>query len=78
MPAEFEQIPGITDDPVMRLVFSGQAKTYRDAEDFYLNQSLGEIASLAGSDMTDEELAQHPLFQMLVRNATPGWEDSLW
>jgi hypothetical protein len=70
-------LPGAIDDPVMVLLFQGQAETLHEAEELYINASLPEVVRLAASDLTNEQLAEHPLIQLLVAHGSRGWEDSL-
>ncbi len=77
MDQELEEIPGVTDDPVLRLILSGRAKELDEAEELYLNESLPAIFELIGSPLTNDELERHPLMQLLLRRGTRGREDSL-
>jgi hypothetical protein len=70
-------IPGVTDDPVIRLLLSGEAKTLHEAEEKYLDSAMPEILELFGSSMTREELLRHPLLQLLHAHGSRGWEDSI-
>ena len=40
MSPEFEEIPGITDDPVLRLILEGRADNLHQAEELYLDHSV--------------------------------------
>jgi hypothetical protein len=76
--AEWAEIAhALGDDPVARLLLTGQAQTLYEAEEMYLNASLAEVERLCGSDMTNEELERHPLIRLLVAHGSRGWEDSL-
>jgi hypothetical protein len=77
MDFEFDSIPGVTDDPVIRLFLSGRAKDLHEAEELYLDESLPQILELLQQPMTDEELANHPLFTLLRSHGSRGREDSL-
>ena len=70
-------IPGITDDPVLRLILEGRAANLYEAEEIYLNESLDEIIRLIGSPIDNETLLKNPLMQLLAAHGTRGWEDSL-
>jgi hypothetical protein len=72
-----EHIPGITDDPVLRLILDGRAATLHEAEELYLDASLDEISRLIASPMDNETLLRHPLMQLLASHGNRGWEDSL-
>jgi hypothetical protein len=72
-----ENIPGVTDDPVIRLIFTGRAKDLDEAEEIYLDESLPEILELLRKPIPDEELARHPLMSLLRVRGSRGWEDSL-
>ena len=70
-------IPGVTDDPVIRLLLNGEAKTLHEAEEKYLDSAMPEILELLASPLSDEELAKHPLLQMIRAHGSRGWEDSI-
>ena len=73
----YDPIPGVTDDPVFRLLLSGEAKTLHEAEEKYLDSAIPEILELLRSPLSDEELARHPLLQMIRAHGSRGWEDSI-
>lgn len=70
-------IPQIDDDPVLRYLLSGEAKTLHEAEELYLDASMPEILRLLESPLSDEELANHPLMLLLRSHGSRGWEDSV-
>ena len=70
-------IPEIDDDPVIRLLWRGEAQTLHEAEEQYLNASLDEAIALLHTSLSDEELGEHPLFVMYRRHGSRAWEDSL-
>ena len=70
-------IPELDNDPVLRLLWRGEARTVHEAEELYLNASLPEVIRLLQSPLSDEELGRHPLFVMYRRRSSRGWEDSL-
>ena len=49
MSSSGDHVPGVTDDPVLRLILNGRATNLHDAEKIYLNESLDEIFSLIAS-----------------------------
>jgi hypothetical protein len=71
------EIPGLTDDPVARLILEGQAQSLDEAEELYLNRSLAAVLELLRSPLPNELLAEHPLMRLLVTRGSRGWEDSL-
>ncbi|HVC92333.1 MAG TPA: hypothetical protein VND64_01520 [Pirellulales bacterium] len=77
MTPETYDIPGVTDDPVLRLIFNGEAATLHDAEELFLNASLADIARLIASPMGNDALLCHPLMRLLASHGSRGWEDSL-
>ena len=77
MADEREDIPGVTDDPVLQLILSGRAKTLDEAEELYLAESLPAIVALIGSPLTNDELERHPLLALLRSRGMRGREDSL-
>lgn len=72
-----DPIPGVTDDPVIRLLLSGEVRTLHEAEEKYLDSAIPEILDLLRSSLTDEELAIHPLLLMIRAHGSRGWEDSI-
>jgi hypothetical protein len=72
-----DPIPGVTDDPVIRLLLSGEAKTLHEAEEIYLDSAIPEILELLRGPLSDEELARRPLLQMIRAHGSRGWEDSI-
>jgi hypothetical protein len=77
METKNEEIPGVTDDPVLRLILDGKARTLDEAEDIYLDESLPELLELLRKPIPDEELAGHPLMTLLRVRGSRGREDSL-
>jgi hypothetical protein len=77
MNIEDELIPGVTDDPVLRLILDGKARTLDEAEEIYLDESLPEIVELLGQAIPDDELARHPLLTLLRVRGSRGREDSI-
>jgi hypothetical protein len=69
-------IPGVTDDPVLRLLLTGKAKNLDEAEEMYLDDSLPEVLELLRQQLSDEELARHPLLTLLRVRGSRGREDS--
>ena len=66
-----------TDDPVLKLLLSGQARSLEEAEEAYLDASLPEFYALLNGPLSDEELEHHPLVSLLVSRGSRAWEDSL-
>ena len=65
------------DDPVIQLLYCGEAQTLHEAEEQYLDQALPEILSLIGSSLSNNELARHPLLHLILAHGSRSWEDSL-
>lgn len=72
-----DRVPGVTDDPVLRLILTGRAANLDEAEEMYLDESLPEVLELLRQPITDAELAQHPLLTLLRVRGSRGREDSL-
>jgi hypothetical protein len=72
-----DHIPGVTDDPVIRLLYSGEARTLYEAEEKYLDVAIPEILEMLRSPIRNEELARHPLLSLVLAHGSRGWEDSL-
>jgi hypothetical protein len=72
-----DRIPGVTDDPVIRLLYSGEAYTLYEAEEKYLDAAIPAILELLESPLTNEELARHPLLSLILAHGSRGWEDSI-
>lgn len=77
MSAEPEHIPGVTDDPVLRLILDGRAASLHEAEELYLDSSLDEISRLVAGPLDNDALLRHPLIRLLAAHRSRGWEDSL-
>jgi hypothetical protein len=67
----------VTDDPVLRLILAGKARTLDAAEEMYLDESLPDVLELLRKPIPDEELAEHPLMLLLRIRGSRGREDSL-
>ena len=72
-----EEITYLTDDPVLRLILDGRAKTLDEAEEIYLDESLPAVLELLQRPISDEELADHPLMTLVRVRGSRGREDSL-
>ena len=66
-----------TGDPVADLILHGEARTVEQAEELYLERSLGEIVRLVESPLSDAEFRRHPLIELLMARGSRGFEDSL-
>src|SRR5262249_5359437 len=77
MPPESDHIPGVTDDPVLRLILSGRVNTLDEAEELFLDESLPAIIQLIGSPLSNAELERHPRLVLLRSRGMRGREDSL-
>ncbi|HXD86862.1 MAG TPA: hypothetical protein VN641_10220 [Urbifossiella sp.] len=72
-----EDATTLTNDPVARILLSGQAQTLHEAEEMYLDACLPEVVRLLQSGLSDEELGRHPLMRMLRAHGSRGWEEGL-
>ncbi len=72
-----QQIPGVTDDPVIQYLLRGEARTLHEAEEKYLDAAIPEILELLRGPLTNEELSRHPLLNLVRAHGSRGWEDSL-
>jgi hypothetical protein len=63
-------------DPVLRLIYTGRAQNLDEAEEIYLEESMPEVFRLIGSSMSNAELQEHPLMQLLYQRRMRGLEDS--
>ena len=54
MSFDSETIPGVTDDPVLRLILVGRASTLHDAEGWHLDGALDDISRLIASPLDDD------------------------
>ena len=77
MEPQRDEVPGVTDDPVLRLILVGKARSLDEAEEIYLDESMPQVLELLRSPIADEELAQHPLLRLLRVRGSRGREDSL-
>jgi len=64
-------------DPIFRLLASGEARTLAEAEEKYLDAALPEAYALLESGLSHEELERHPLMVMYRVHGSRGWEDSI-
>ena len=65
-------------DPVERLRLTGVAATVAEAEEIVLNTSLDTVSDLLRSDMSDDELARHPLLALYrARGSRPREDEPL-
>lgn len=72
-----DDIPGVTDDPVLRRVLSGEARTLDEAEEQYLDAALPEVYALLARPVPDADLARDPLLTLLRTRGGRPREDSL-
>lgn len=72
-----DEIPGVTDDPVIRMLLRGEAQTLHEAEEKYLDAAIPAILDLLGGPLSNEELARHPLLNLVLAHGSRGWEDSI-
>lgn len=72
-----ETVPGITDDPVIRLLLEEKAKSLHEAEEKYLDSAIPEILELLAGPLSNEELSRHPLLNLMLAHGSRGWEDSI-
>jgi hypothetical protein len=77
MNSESDAIPGVTDDPILRLILGGKARNLDEAEEMYLDGSLPDILDLLRQPISDDELGRHPLMTLLRVRGSRGREDSL-
>jgi hypothetical protein len=77
VPGKAVKLLAVITDPVERMLLTGQADTVFEAEEKYLDAAHGEVLRLLASSLSDDELANHPLFKMFRSYGSPGREDSL-
>ena len=70
-------VPSVADEPIIRCFYSEEAKALYKAEERYLDSAIPEVLALLGSELTNEELANHPLLMMYLNHCSRRWEDSL-
>jgi hypothetical protein len=70
-------ITGVTDDPVIQLLLRGEARTLYEAEEKYLDAAIPEILDLLRSPLSNDELARHPLLNLVLAHGSWDWEDSI-
>jgi hypothetical protein len=71
-----DDIP-VADDPVIQLLLRGEARTLHEAEEKYLDAAIPEILELLRGPLSNDELAKHPLLNLVRAHGSRGWEDSL-
>jgi hypothetical protein len=69
--------PAELDDPVLNLMLAGRAATLDDAEELYLDESMGTVLELIGGPLSNDELVRQPLMKLLLARGMRGREDSL-
>jgi len=71
----------VADDPITKLLLTGQVTTVHEAEAKYLNENVEliteQVIKLVASDLSEEELSLHPLAMLLRGHGSRLWEDSL-
>jgi hypothetical protein len=72
-----DPIPGVIDDPVIQLLLRGKAQTLHEAEEKYLDAAIPEVLDLLRGPLSNNELARHPLLQLMLAHGSRGWEDSI-
>jgi hypothetical protein len=77
MPPDRESLGELENDPVVRLLLRGEARTALEAEEMYLNACMPEVIRLLEGPLSDEELGNHPLMVLFRTHGSRGWEDSL-
>ena len=70
-------IPGVTDDPVIQLLLRGEAEKLHEAEEKYLDAALPQILELIGGPLDNVALSRHPLLNLVLAHGSRGWEDSI-
>src|SRR5713101_334859 len=63
MQASHIGVPGVTDDPIIRLLLEEKARTLHEAEEMYLDSAIPEILELLASPLDNQELSNHPLLK---------------
>jgi hypothetical protein len=77
MTHEQDDVTHLSSDPVAQLLLRGNAETLREAEELYLDTCLPQVVRLLESGLSDKELGDHPLMQMLRSHGSRGWEESV-
>jgi hypothetical protein len=77
MPAEHRDISDIINDPVIQLLLCGEVETLHEAEEKYLDAAIPEILDLLSGPLSNDELAGHPLLNLVLTHGSRGWEDSV-
>jgi hypothetical protein len=71
----------VVNDPIMRLLLTGQALNIREAERKFLDDNVDSITEqvieLVASNLSEDELSLHPLTMLLRSHGSRHWEDSL-
>ena len=67
----------ILEDPIVKLLLSGEADNPSAAERIYLDSHIADIVALVKSPLSEAEFRRHPLIMMLFSHGSREWEDSL-
>ena len=62
---------------MIQYLFRGEVQTLHDAEERYLNDAIPEILELLRSPLSNQELSEHPLLNLILAHGGRGKEDSL-
>jgi hypothetical protein len=62
---------------VEELLLSGAAQSASEAEHQFLDAHLDEITDLIG-ELSEEEIRDNEIVQLLMSHGSRPWEDSLW
>jgi hypothetical protein len=77
MAAANESISGFEEDQVVQLLLRGEAQTLHEAEEKFLNAAIPDLLKLLAGSLRKEELARHPLLNLVLAHGSRGWEDSV-
>ena len=65
------------EDILVDLLVRGEARSLHDAEEKYLDAAIPEMLALLAGPLRNDELAKHPLLNMVRAHGSRGWEDSI-
>jgi hypothetical protein len=67
----------LSSDMVAQLLLRGEAETFRQAEERYLDSCLPEVVGLLQSGFSDQELGRHSIMRTLRAHGSRGWGEAV-
>jgi hypothetical protein len=75
--SDLSDLLDLINDPVERLLLTGQARTVHEAEEMYLDAAYPQVLALLSSPLSNDQLGRHPLLLLYRSHGSRPREDSL-